>query len=859
MNLSSDDQRSDKNIGSANFPDSAPEMISGVVPANDVERYKLSAIMLARALAAIGVIISLISLVQLSLVGAGAESGVSPWGSILAVMFTVAALIGWYWVVRQNTFQGVAILYVSSMLLVLLYPLLTYVPGFLVGAVLFALIFGTAPNTLPASWSGRVIALGLFVSGITVLLDLYFPDARVGRFSFINNLVALSIALFFVVLIFRRFPGYSLSTKLIIALILVSIIPFALLAVMNFMQTRNRLQETLQSDLLDTSSQAARAVDTFISDQMQAVRSAAQLPELVDYLSLPSDQRAQSAQETRAQRVLLALSRRDPLYISSYALLDSDGFDVMDTYIEDVGLRKADRLYFTEPMRTGLTYVSPLLYSKTAGISGVYFSSPIKNSRGQSLGVLRVRYSADVFQEILQSALRETAYAEYMVLVDENYFIRIAHTKQPSLIFKSYASLDAAQVAELQKIDLLPPGAAEDLATNQQDVVDALSTLEMGEEGYFTLSSAALEEEAGLAGAVHLRQAPWIVMSRISLSQALAPTQRLVFNATLMAEIVVALVALIALWITSLFTGPVSRLSKVAERITQGDLNARARVETQDEVGDLTETFNALAEQMQTTLAGLEQRVADRSHVLELSASISRQLASILDIEQLVRAVVQQIQAAFQYYHVHIYLLDEKQENLVMVGGSGEVGRILLERHHHIPAGRGLVGRSAATRSVVLVPDTFADPGWLPNPLLPDTRSEVALPILTTATDGGEVVLGVLDVQQNQVGALGQQDVDILTGIADQVGTALRNARLYAQAQYRTTRESLLADIVQQIQSTRTFESALQVTAREVGRVVQSPLTQVYYSSSSWADVQQDAEAQTSVHPDQIVSGDSQE
>jgi len=104
---------------------------------------------------------------------------------------------------------------------------------------------------------------------------------------------------------------------------------------------------------------------------------------------------------------------------------------------------------------------------------------------------------------------------------------------------------------------------------------------------------------------------------------------------------------------------------------------------------------------------------------------------------------------------------------------------------------------------------------WQANPLLPDTRAEVAIPIAI-----GENVLGVLDVQDNHTGGLGEEDVSLLQAIANQVAVALQNAQAYQRTQQQVTREALIANINQQIQSTTEVEDALQIAVRELGRAL---------------------------------------
>jgi len=182
-------------------------------------------------------------------------------------------------------------------------------------------------------------------------------------------------------------------------------------------------------------------------------------------------------------------------------------------------------------------------------------------------------------------------------------------------------------------------------------------------------------------------------------------------------------------------------------------------------------------EELQALQTGLEARVVERTKALEMSADVSRRLASILDTRQLASTVVNEIRDSFNYYYVQIYLLDEAGENLVLTAGTGQAGVEMMKRGHSLPKGRGLVGRVADTKESILVSDTSQDPNWLSNELLPDTKSEAVVPIFI-----GNKVLGVLDVQDDVTNDIFTEDVTLLESLASQVAISLNNARQYAES-----------------------------------------------------------------------------
>jgi len=173
-----------------------------------------------------------------------------------------------------------------------------------------------------------------------------------------------------------------------------------------------------------------------------------------------------------------------------------------------------------------------------------------------------------------------------------------------------------------------------------------------------------------------------------------------------------------------------------------------------------------------------------RTSRLELAASLGEQLNAILDRDELLVAVVNGVKDNFSYYHAHIYLLDQTKEWLQMMAGTGPAGKMMKERNHQIAwtAKTSIVAQSARSGKVISVENVRTDPNWLPNELLPETRSEMAVPIMVEGN-----VVGVLDVQSEHVAGLDEGDANLLRSLASQVGVALTNADLFGQAERRAT------------------------------------------------------------------------
>jgi len=262
---------------------------------------------------------------------------------------------------------------------------------------------------------------------------------------------------------------------------------------------------------------------------------------------------------------------------------------------------------------------------------------------------------------------------------------------------------------------------------------------------------------------------------------------------------------------------PLNRLAQVAQEISQGNTTVKIPLDGSEEVHNLAVTITELIEAERASVTTLEQRVADRTRDLEIVAEVGTATATILDSKRLLQEVVDLTKERFNLYHSHIYLLDEESTNLVLTAGAGEPGRIMVAEGHSIPLDReqSLVARAARQRKGVTVNDVTQAADFLPKPLLPDTHSELAVPMIVRGN-----VIGVFDIQSEQVGRFTESDVNIQTTLAAQLGTSIQNVRTYEQSRRQAELESLANAIGQKIQRTTSIEETLQIASRELGTAI---------------------------------------
>ncbi len=231
---------------------------------------------------------------------------------------------------------------------------------------------------------------------------------------------------------------------------------------------------------------------------------------------------------------------------------------------------------------------------------------------------------------------------------------------------------------------------------------------------------------------------------------------------------------------------PLINLTEITAQFAQGKWDHRAQVDRNDEIGQLSFTFNQMADDLSQLYRSLETQVLDRtsslerrSRQLEATALVARETAAIRNLDEMLIYTAELISDHFDFYHTGIFLLDNVRQFAVLQAANSIGGQKMLSRGHKLEVGQsGVVGYVASTGLPRIALDVGSDAYFFDNPDLPNTRSEMALPLKIRSR-----VIGVLDVQSTEPAAFSGPDVEVLQVLADQISLAIENARLLEQSQ----------------------------------------------------------------------------
>jgi GAF domain-containing protein/HAMP domain-containing protein len=256
--------------------------------------------------------------------------------------------------------------------------------------------------------------------------------------------------------------------------------------------------------------------------------------------------------------------------------------------------------------------------------------------------------------------------------------------------------------------------------------------------------------------------------------------QSFIFSIFIFSILSFLLAVVLSYYVSRTVSDPVRELIETFDKIEKGDLSQRVPVTATDELGIVTMQFNRMLSRVEALQNTLEQQVIERTKQLAATNEVGRVASSSLDPDELLAKVIHLFPGQFNYYYAAIYLLDPSGKWAELKEATGEAGRVLKQNRYRLEiAGRSMVGTAIHEKSVRVAQIASEEKQRFDNPLLPYTRSEIALPLIV-----GDRVLGALNVQSTRESDFGPQVIETMQNMAGQVAIALENARLYQEAQH---------------------------------------------------------------------------
>ncbi len=183
--------------------------------------------------------------------------------------------------------------------------------------------------------------------------------------------------------------------------------------------------------------------------------------------------------------------------------------------------------------------------------------------------------------------------------------------------------------------------------------------------------------------------------------------------------------------------------------------------------------------QLFTQTQSSEERLRRQNEYLATATEVSRLITSTLDMDILFSRATDLIRSRFGYYFVGLFTVDDNSYNAVLREGTGEAGEQLKHRQYSVPVGsKSVIGSVTGTGSTLVINNTALDPLYRPNPLLPETRSQIGIPLKI-----GARVIGALDIHSDEINTFHPEEIAVLETLADQISVAVENARSYDTAQ----------------------------------------------------------------------------
>jgi len=612
-------------------------------------------------------------------------------------------------------------------------------------------------NGLPRKYIPLLVLLIAGVVGSIIYIDANSSIERLqststGAIASIVFLIATSLLIITITIISQNRRFRSLQGLLLTSFIIIVTIPTLMTAVLSALGAYTNSQAQTLDSLEAITSLKTNQIGTLLTDSQKDAKA---LLDDTRFSSsaldiLTSNELAPLVQENLKRearaRMVAVLGAQEEAY-NEIMVFDTHGNVVISTIPSREGKNFQNQSFF----RLGFVrFYAAFVNEPSFRYENMIVSTPIFDTNGRDMrGVLVLRSNGAAIKAIMESTAGFNEADTY--LVDLNY--------HP--VTKTHEA--AALVRTKPTVDVVTKNVSIGRSTYQNYANQTVL-------GYYEW----------------FQPMELVAVAEVPVSFVVANSLQALGGSSLLALFVIA-IAIAAVAISArAIAEPIKALAQTTESFAAGDLSVRAAVDREDEIGALAKDYNQMAAQLQEVIGNLEKRVAARTRDLEdqglrlrVAAEIARDAASARDLRELLTRAAELICNRFSFYHTGIFLLDNDKEFAVLVASPTEAGRQMMENNHKLRVGEmGIVGRVSATGEPRVTLDTGTDAVYFNNPYLPNTHSEMALP-LKVETD----IIGVLDVQSDQPEAFNEDDVAIMQILADQLATAIQRTRLLQEVE----------------------------------------------------------------------------
>lgn len=427
----------------------------------------------------------------------------------------------------------------------------------------------------------------------------------------VSGLLLLIIGIF----IARR---YTLRAKLVTAFMIIVLVSLAVLAVLDSYVMSENLTRGANKALTAAARNYADRIDQFNLQNSRFLRTESRLPAFNNFLTRNAEP---PFNRQAILEILRALKSRQGEVISTYAILNAQGINMVDTDSANIGRNEGGRDYFTAVANASSVseYRSPIIFNGNK--PSIVFSSAIHDLSGKVIGVLRAKYDATVLVSLFDRTKGMVGRGSFAVMLDENN-LRLAHGRRDDLKYTLASGIDNELLTKLKVAKRVPQKTDNTFIENSSwtsKIMSASLDTPIVETQFYGLGTSVFS-----SAVIKLTTTPWTIIVSQPQDVFLEPIVAQTKNAFILVGFIILVVVLIVMAATQLLLGPVKRLTRVVKTIADGDLTAKANVEADDEIGSLASAFNDMTKNINNLIMDLEAEAGSHRLTAESLNKVSQ-------------------------------------------------------------------------------------------------------------------------------------------------------------------------------------------------------------------------------------------